>query len=262
VTVRRTGILLALVLVVAACANAQKKYEPLPVPEQSQDAPATPSTVPQKLDEVALPGVAGATTTTSVAMGPGPVTILGRVDGPDGPVGNARVHLDRLVGDAVASMDVPTAADGTWNVANVLGGRYRIRAYQSPSLGMLRAQVIFVESPKPRAVVLHVDRFEGTQVAWAIAPNPPVVGAPANLKVRVVSRQVDTKGFVVATPRPGVGVTLSGSGSWSVSSSNPSFTDTDGAALFQVTCLATGAQPLNAILDTGETEPLDIPPCG
>ncbi|MCU1483719.1 MAG: hypothetical protein JWN67_465, partial [Actinomycetia bacterium] len=92
---RRTGILLALVLVVAACANAQKKYEPLPVPEQSQDAPATPSTVPQKLDEVALPGVAGATTTTSVAMGPGPVTILGRVDGPDGPVGNARVHLDR-----------------------------------------------------------------------------------------------------------------------------------------------------------------------
>lgn len=259
-TVRRIGVLLGLALVLAGCATT-RKYDPLPVPEQSQDAPATSTTVPPRLGEVALPGVPG-TTSTTTAIGPGPVTIVGRVDGPDGPVSNARVHLDRLVGDGVASIEVPTGPDGSWNVQRVLGGRYRIRAYQAPSLGMLRAQVVFVESPRAKPIVLRIDRFDGTQIASAIAPNPPVVGAPANLKVRVVTRQVDTKGFVVTTPRPGVGVTLSGTGSWSLSSPNPSFTDADGTVVFELTCLSTGSQPLTASLDTGESEPLDLPACG
>jgi hypothetical protein len=259
VIVRPIGVLLALVVVLAGCA-ATHKYDPLPVPEQAKDVPATSSTVPQRLDEVALPAVAG-TTSTTVAMGPGPVTIVGRIDGPDGPVSNGRVHLDRLVGDRVASIEVPTGPDGSWNVQHVLGGRYRIRAYQAPSLGMLRAAVVFVESPVAKPVVLRVDRFDGTQISAAIAPKPPGVDTPSNLKVRVVTRQVDTKGFVVATPRPGVGVTLSGSGAWSLSSANPSFTDTQGAALFQLTCLSAGSQPLTATLDTGDSQPLDLPAC-
>ena len=136
---RRTAVLLALVLVAVGCSTTHK-YDPLPVPEASEGTTPTSSTIAPRLDEVQLAPVEGRTTATTTAIGPGPVTIVGRVDGPDGPVSNARVHLDRLVGDGVASVEVPTGPDGSWNVQNVLGGRYRIRAYQAPSLGMLRAQ--------------------------------------------------------------------------------------------------------------------------
>ena len=259
-TVRRTAVLLALVLVAVGCSTTHK-YDPLPVPEASEGTTPTSSTIAPRLDEVQLAPVDGRTTATTTAIGPGPVTIVGRVDGPDGPVSNARVHLDRLVGDGVASVEVPTGPDGSWNVQNVLGGRYRIRAYQTPSLGMLRAQVVFVDSPKAKPVVLRVDRFDGLKVEAAIAPNPPVVGTPATLTVRVAVRQVDAKGFVRAAPQAGITVTLSGSGSWGVSTANPSVTDAAGEATFEVTCGASGAQPLSATLSSGETQPLDLPAC-
>jgi hypothetical protein len=263
VSVRRTAVLcslvLALALVAGACADAHK-YDPLPVPDASEDTSPTSSTVAPRLDEIALAPVQG-TTSTTTAIGPGPVTIVGRVDGPDGPVSNARVHLERLVGDRFASVDVPTGPDGSWNIQNVLGGRYRIRAYQTPSLGMLRAQVVFVDSPQAKPVVLRIDRFDGTKVESALAPSPPLVGADANLKVRVVVRQVDAQGIVRTIPQAGISVTLTGTGSWSVATSNPAFTDASGEASFEVQCGATGTQPLSATLGTGESQPLDLPAC-
>jgi hypothetical protein len=259
VTVRRTAVVLALAVALVGCAGTHK-YDALPVPKPSKGAAPTSSTVPPRLDQVQLPGVPG-TTSTTTAIGPGPVTIVGRVDGPDGPVGNARVHLDRLVGDGVASVEVPTAPDGSWNLQHVLGGRYRIRAYQVPSLGMLRAQVVFVDSPTAKPVVLRVDRFDGTKIDAALAPSPPTVGTPTSLAVRVAVRQVDAQGIVRSTPRPGVSVTLSGTGSWSLSSTNPAFTDAAGEATFELTCLAAGPQPLTATLDTGESQALDLPAC-
>lgn len=258
--VRRTAVLLALVLVAVGCSTTHK-YDPLPVPEASKGTTPTSSTVAPRLDEVSLAPVDGRAPAVKAVMGPGPVTIVGRVDGPDGPVSGARVHLERLVGDEVAAVEVPTGPDGSWNVQHVLGGRYRIRAYQTPSLGMLRAQVVFVDSPKAKPVVLRVDRFDGLKVEAAIAPSPPVVGTPATLKVRVAVRQVDATGIVRSVPQVGTTVTLSGSGSWGVSTANPSFTDANGEATFEVTCGASGPQPLSATLSTGESQPLDLPAC-
>jgi hypothetical protein len=259
VTVRRAAVALALAVLAVGCTSTHK-YDPLPVPEESEGTTPTSSTIPTNLDEIPLAAVGG-TTSTTTAMGPGPVTISGRVDGPDGPVANGRVHLERLVGDGVASVEVPTAADGSWNVQHVLGGRYRIRAYQVPSLGMARAQVFFVESPKAKPVVLKVERFDGVKVDTAIAPNPPVVGTPANLVVRLTTRTVLPGGTVQATPAVNETVTLSGSGSWSTSTANPSFTDAAGQATFEVTCGATGPQPLSVQLTTGDLVPLDLPGC-
>ncbi len=256
---RRTAVVLALVLLGSACAGTHK-YDPLPVPDAGDASPTTSSTIAPRLDEVQLPAVPGSTTST-VAMGPGPVTIVGRVDGPDGPLSGARVRLERLAGDGVATVEVPTGPDGSWNVQNVLGGRYRVRAYQAPSFGMTRAQVVFVDSPRAKPIILRVDRFEGTRIDAVIAPQPPVVDSPSNLKVRVTVRGVDSQGIVRSTPRASAMVTLSGTGSWSLSSSNPSFTDAAGEALFQLTCLAAGAQPLTVMLDTGETQALDLPAC-
>lgn len=255
----RLGLLVVVALVAGACAS-QHKYDPLPVPDAAPGAPVTSTTRPPDFDGVVLPPVRG-TTTTTVAMGPGPATIAGRVDGPDGPVPGAVVRLERLVGDGSARLDVPTAADGTWNASGVLAGRYRIRAWLAPTFAMTRAQVVFVEWPGAKPVILRVDRFEGIRIDSVMEPRPPVVDEPANLKVRVAVRQVDDQGVVRSVAQPGVSVTLSGTGQWSVSSANPSVTDATGSVTFAMTCRSPGEQPLTATLGTGETEPLDVPAC-
>jgi hypothetical protein len=126
---------------------------------------------------------------------------------------------------------------------------------------MTRAALVFVESPQAKPVVLHLDVFNGTRVDAAIAPDPPPVGEDTNLSVRVSDRVVDNQGVVRTTPRPGVTVTLSGSGSWAVRSSNPGVTDGTGTVMFRLVCRAEGSQALSVVLDGTEVQPLNLPPC-
>src|SRR5204863_3362737 len=105
---------------------------------------------------------------------------------------------------------------------------------------MARATLVFVESPKPKPVVLQLESFTDVRVDAAIAPNPPSVGEDANLRVRVSDRVVDAQGVVRTTPRTGATVTLTGSGSWSVRSSNTTSTDAEGGATFLLVCRGSG----------------------
>ena len=255
---RRTAVVL-LALLAVAC-SGRDPYDPLPQPDAVEPLDDTTTTLPFDVRTVQLPAARGSTTTT-VAIGPGPMTIVGRVEGPDGPVGGAIVRLERLVGDGVASIEVPTAADGTWNVERVLGGRYRVRAWQQPALAMPRARLVFVETARAAPIELRLDRYDGRRVDAAIAPDPPPVGEPANLKVRVADRGVDDRGVIRTAPRPGVSVSLTGSGRWFVTSPNPQTTGSDGSVTFRVECQDDGAQPLSVVLDGGETVPLDIAAC-
>ena len=253
---RRTVALLFVLL--AACAS-DDPFEPLPTPEAVDET--TTTTVPEPdLTGVPLAPVLGSTTTT-VAIGPGPITIIGRVEGPEGPVPGATVQLERLVGTGSAMVQVPTAADGTWNVADVLGGRYRVRAWRRPDLAVARTQVVFLESGPQRVIELRLEEVGGVRVDAAIAPDPPQVDQQANLKVRVAERTVDESGTVRDVPRTGVTVELAGSGDWFVSSSNPLVTGADGSVTFRVTCQDDGDQPLVAVLEDGSSFPLALPAC-
>jgi hypothetical protein len=245
-------------LVAVAGCGADSKYDELKAPKSVGLDTETTTTIGQ-LEKVQLPAVGGTTTTAPVSVGPGPATIVGRVDGPDGPVAGARVQLERLVGDRFASIRVPTAADGTWNAQGVLGGRYRIRAWLAPELGMAEAALTFVEASKQATVVLELERFGQVAIDAAIAPNPPVVDEPVNLAVRVRSRQVDGNGVVRDVPTSGVVVTLSGSGSWS--GDDTSVTGGDGVARFELECAKKGSQRLTATLDDGTSRSLDLPAC-
>lgn len=256
---RRAALVVALALLAVGC-STRDPYDPLPRPDPVEPLEDPVTTQPVDLSGINLPQAQG-TTTTTVVVGPGPLTIVGRVEGPDGPVGGAIVRLERLVGDASAAIQVPTAADGTWNADKVLGGRYRIRAWRPPELAMVRAEVLFIDSGEQRPVLLRLDRYEGRRVDAVIAPDPPLVDEPANLKVRIADRVVDERGIVRTTPRPGIRVRLTGSGSWSLSSPNPQTTGPDGSVTFRMTCNQEGAQPLGAVLDENETVPLDIAAC-
>ena len=221
--------------------------------------PTTASTTAPDLSGITLAGAPGRTTTT-LLIGPGGATLSGTVNGPAGPVPGAVVHVERLVADGEATQDVVTQPDGTWTLPNILGGRYRVRAYRPPDFAELDAQVFWLGGTETRQLALKVDQFSGVNVAAALAPNPAIVGQPAQLVVQVTTRSVDQQGVVRGVPVVGVSVAISGTGSWSINP-NPSVTTGNGRVAYQAVCEQVGDQPLVAIVGGSDNFPLGLPPC-
>jgi hypothetical protein len=252
------AVVAAVALVLQAGCSSGDPFAELPTPD-SVDLPPTTSTSEVDLTGVPLNPVEGSTTTT-VALGPGPLTIVGHVEGPDGPLAGAVVQLERLVDGGTAGTRVPTAPDGTWNLSGVLGGRYRIRAWRAPDLAS-HSQVVFLQDKGQQAVDIRVDPVGGVRVDAAVAPDPPIVDEPVNLKVRVAERSVNAEGVLTDVPVSGVSVDLGGTGDWDLDSPNPSTTGGDGSTVFRMTCQSDGAQPLFATVAGGESYARAIPPC-
>ena len=250
---------LAAAMVLAACAGGDQAVEPLPPPPSTAARP--PTTPAPDYRGVALPVATGRTTTTTVAMGPGLATVRGRVVGPDGAaVVGASVRVERLVGDGAARMDVISGEDGAWSLPNVLGGRYRIRAWRAPDLAQVEPSFAFVGFQETAPVEQKVTPHLGTFAVPAIAPSPPVVGQPASLAVQVTSRSVDPEGVVRGTPLVGVAVELAG-GTWSVSLPAASLTDAAGQARWEVVCRLAGVQPLRLVVNRVEPFEIALPAC-
>jgi hypothetical protein len=194
-------------------------------------------------------------------MTPGKASLNGAVVGPEGPVPGAVVHIERLVGDAAANLEVATAADGTWVLNGIIGGRYRVRAWRPQDLTLVKPEIFYLSDGEQRAVHLQLARYTGLNVTFAMAPNPPNVGEPANLVVEVVQQSVDLQGVVRGTAVPGARAELFGGGEWHVDSPNPATTDANGLAVWQLTCRSPGKQQLNVIVASTQQFPLDLPAC-
>ncbi len=250
------------VLVVAASALAactRGAVDELPAPPTT--GPTTSSTARPDLSGVALAGVPGATTTT-VPVGPGEATLQGIVTGPDGLVPGATVLVERLVGDGVGGVAVAAGPDGRWTAPQILGGRYRVRAWRAPDLALTTPASFFLESKETRDVEVRVERFSGVVVTSAIAPSPPVVDETVRLVVRTYTRSVDEQGIVRNEPLPSVQVELTGSSQWEVETPNPAFADATGRADWLVRCLSLGSHSLAVRVGRGgEALALKLPPC-
>lgn len=256
--IRRAGVLAlaAVALLGAACSREARITLP---PPPSTVAPST--TVPLVDHSGAnLPKVGGKTTTT-IAIQPGPATLRGSVVGPDGPIPGAAVRVERLVGDGVATLVLPTLADGTWVLPNVLGGRYRVRAWREPDLALTTPAILFLEGSQTKELQLKLDRYSGLHAGAAIAPDPPVVGQPANLVVLVTNRSVDSQGVVRAVPVTNVRAELFGGGRWQLDTSAVTATDGSGQAHWQLRCRESGQQPLSVLVGDRESFPLNLPAC-
>jgi hypothetical protein len=241
-------------VVLSACGGASYS---IPEPDPIPSLPATTSAA--DFSNVGLAPVPGRTTST-IVLGPGRAGLRGTVAGPDGAVPGAVVHIERLVGDAAASADVLTAPDGTWAAPNVLGGRYRVRAWRVPDLALTRPEVFFLGSTEERPVDLQVTRYAGIAVSGSVAPNPPIVDQPTNLIVRVAQQSVEPDGVVRAVPIPLQLVELVGGGDWRVDSDNPTYTDDGGDGRWRVRCRSSGAQELGVLIN-GEVFSLTLPAC-
>jgi len=234
----------------------------LPAPPTT--TPAPPTTAAPDLQSAFLAPVGGDTTSTSVIIGPGPSTLQGTVTGPGGPVPAAIVDVERVTDTgAVGDFETSTRADGTWAAPDVLGGRYRVRAWRAPDLAAPQALTLFLAGGETRQVPIQLQQYGGNQVASSLAPNPPLVDRPANLVVQVTSTSVgQADGVVRAVPVPGMSVQLEGSGAWDLSGGNPAVTDSSGQVGWQLVCRQAGAQPLQVVLADGSSFGLaPISPC-
>lgn len=241
--------------------SSSRTAEPLP-PPPSTVAPA-PSTTVADFSEVPLLGARGAATTTTISLGPGEAAFKGTVTGPEGPVANAPVRVERLVGGAVAAMDVASQADGTWELPGIRGGAYRVRTWRPPDLAQVEPSFVFIRNKEIFTLDLKLDRYAGPFATANVAPNPPVVGAPVNLVLQLSTRSVDERGVVIGIPLVGARASLgSATGGWQVASANPVLSDANGRVLWDVRCRVAGAQPLAVTVDASPAPlPLTLPPC-
>lgn len=258
----RAAVLAAALITFSSCmTSGGRTVDPLPPPPSTVAPPST--TIAPDFSGVALPGVRGSTTTTTISLGPGAAAFKGTVTGPEGPVAGAPVRVERLVGTAVAAMDVASQADGTWELPGIKGGAYRVRSWRQPDLALVQPAFVFIGAKEIFSLDLKLDRYAGPFATAAVAPNPPLVASPVNLVVQLSSRSVDERGFVVGVPLVGARVLLgSATGTWQVASANPVLSDADGRARWDVRCRLAGAQPLTVTVDASPAPlPLTLPPC-
>jgi hypothetical protein len=248
---------IALALASTACTKGEVEALP-PAPS----VPATTTTIAVDLSGIALAGVPGRTTTT-IAMQPGEATISGTVVGPGGPVAQAVVRAERVVGEASGSIDIVTGPDGTFAFTTMLGGRYRVRAWKTTpdNLALVTPEVFFLEAKESKVLALTIRPYQGVAVSSDMAPNPPVIGESANLLVQVSEQAVDAQGVVRGTPVAGARVELFGAGDWQLRSDNPQTTDGSGRVQFTLVCQRAGEQPLSVVVGDTQTFPLEVPPC-
>jgi len=251
------------VLVSGACTSGRPDGIPRLHRTTTATAPGeAPTTTAVDASGLKLASVPGRTTTT-MRIEPGEATITGMVTGPQGPVGGAVVHAERLVGEAVATKDVVSNADGTYAVANVLGGRYRVRAYQpSPAnLAQTTPALLFVGARESKLLNLQIDLFSGLSLSFALAPSQLVVGQSANLVVQVTNQSVDAKGVVSGLGIPAAKVQMVPGDGLVVDTVNPGLTDGAGRAAFGVHCATVGSPAMSAVVNDQVTFPLAMPPC-
>jgi hypothetical protein len=255
-------VLSALVLLLPLLAGCSKKDgKALPAPNPGS---TTTTTEPPDLTQVPLEPIAvtGKPTSTTRPLGGGKATIAGRVVDTDGaPVAGAFVRA-LYYGDPNKPevIEALSLADGTYRFDQVLGGRWRIRAWRTPELATLEDSTFFLGYSENRQVDLKVKAATDYVVTSSLAPNPPFTGSAVELAVLVMSQAVDDEGVIHRTPVGGAAVTLNIIGRWYLGTDATKATEATGRAAWTITCVEEGAQPITAVVG-GKDWPLSIPAC-
>lgn len=248
-------------LVTVSCGTPQGRV--LPAPSSTASTVATPTTERPDYSQIALQAYPGQTTTTT-PISAGSATISGAVDGPNGLIPGAVVRFERLVGDAVQSVDVLSGADGRYQLANVPGGRYRVRAYFPPLLAMEQSEIFYLADGEEKDLTLRTVEYTGFVVASGVTPAAPFLGQGANLVVRVTQRIVDGDGVGREVGVAGANVSVSTTGWTPVAPNIVVVSDGNGNAVFTFSCDTVTNVTATALVDTG-TGPvgygLEAPPC-
>jgi hypothetical protein len=245
-------------LILAGCS----KVETLDIAPPAASARSVSTTsIPPPTTTVPESAVVGTPTTVATAVGPGDASLNGTVFGPQGPVKGATVLVERIVEGGTASASASTATDGSWRISNILGGRYVVRAWMSPSLADTSPQVVYLSDGQVLSMAIEVSKFQGPVVSTSVSPADPVVGQAANLAVQVFSPVVGPDGVVRNPPSVATTVSLVGDPGWVVTGTSSAVTGQAGVVIFQITCRFAGDDPLSIAVGAQPPTPVQIPAC-
>lgn len=249
----------ALLLALPALADCSKdEGETLPPP-----LPFSTTTTRIDFSQVALPTISpGKPLPTTRPRGPGQASIAGRVvDDLGAPVPMALVRAAYFADpNKPEVVEALSGEDGSYRFDQLFGGRWRIRAWKAPLLATLEVPAFFLGAREQKTLNLKVKAVPGLGVTAKMAPDPPLMGSPAELAVLVVTQTVDAEGAVVRTVAPDTAVSLSFTGFWSLQADSAQLTGDDGTARWTLTCLEPGNQPISAVVSDQEF-PLSLPAC-
>lgn len=201
------------------------------------------------LRAAALPAVASAPDATpAVQLHGGSAGLAGTVVGPDGPVAGAIVQIERHTATGSAQTQVLTNEDGTWKASDLLGGRFRVRAYLPNVLADLEPQIFFLRAEEQRPISTRLSGPAERLVVTFHSSGPHYLALASTDAVTVGREVVDAEGRLVLEPVPGHGVSLTLSGAATFSGSPPAQTDGSGALRFAVVCPVLGASSLRAVV--------------
>ena len=260
--VRRLFVVL-LALLAAACSDATPDAAPdTTVVAETTTTPTTAAAAPT----TALPTTTSTTlkpTTTSstlLAMGPGDASIVGTVRGPSGGIDGAIVRVERVVGKDVVSADATTSGGGSYAVATILGGSYRVRAFKPPDFASSPVETFFLAANERKVLDLTMPAAGGERITATVNPNPPRVGETAVLTIQIGTGQVDAEGRLAITPRPGVPLSLTPGPGLALDGTPQATTGANGSSAWRIRCLVEGANTFQLTVRTGITQ-VTIPAC-
>jgi hypothetical protein len=253
------GAAVLLLPLLAGCSKHDGRALPAPKPGET-----TTTTDPVDLTKVSLEAISvtGKPTTTTRPIGGGKATISGRVIDDGGNIVPGALVRATYYGDPSKPEIIETLSgdDGTYRFEQVLGGRWRIRAWKTPVLATLEDDVFFLGYTENRQIDLKVKAAGDYVVTSSVAPNPPFTNSPVEVAVLVMSQSVDDNGVVHRSPVAGAAVTLSITGRWYLGTDATEATDYSGRAAWTMTCVEPGSQPITAVVG-GRDWPLGLPPC-
>ena len=252
------GVALLLPLL-AGCSKDDGTALPPPGPAET-----TTSTEPIDLTQVSLAPISvdGKPTSTTRPLGGGKATILGRVVDADGNAVPGALVRASYYGDPNKPEVIETLSgeNGAYRFEQVLGGRWRIRAWKAPELATLDDHVFFLGYSEQRQVELKVKAATDIVVTSSMAPNPPFIGTPVELAILVLTQTVDQEGVVHRSAVGGAAVTLNITGKWLLTADPTQATDVNGRAAWTLTCTEVGDQPITALVGARDW-PLRVPAC-
>lgn len=218
-----------------------RSFDPQAVAEANRlPVPASGIRIAHAPDTRTAPLPAVPTETTRPSVQGGGASITGQVFGPAGqPLAGATVRVQRLVGDQTASIDLTSDSSGSFGVGGLLGGRYRVWAWQVPNLTQLGSEVTFLEEGTSRSYRLGLQAPTDIRLEVEAGSASLPVGQSTSVWMRIGNPVVNSSGQVARVGRAGDLVVASGAGVFSGQGGSGT-TNSEGVAAFPILCNTPG----------------------
>jgi hypothetical protein len=257
----RSALAAAVVLLLPALAACFRENDGKALPPPKPETTTT-TTAPTDFSQVQLAAVEGGKPTTTTRPPIGEAVIAGKViDSGGAPVPGAFIRATYYADpDKPEVVEALSGPDGGYRLEQLLGGRWRIRAWRAPDLATLDVPTFFLAAKETKGLDLKVKAVDELTVTSRMAPDPPLLGSPAELAVMVLSQTVSPEGALSRSPATAAPVSLELAPAWSLQSENAQTTDHRGTVRWTMICSEEGQQAVR-VLVFGRSFPLNVPSC-